>query len=397
MNNRHRISLPHRAPLSAAIAAVTLALAGPGVMAEETTSGAMNDQTQAEQSGQRENMDESQSWARNSAEDIRGDAAEEADTGWEAGEGTSATASAAGEESMEDTEEMAGQTAGTDDAGQAGQSSNAQAVAQLADQEESLKTFTEALKQSGIADALTDQTNYTLFAPTNDAFESASGKSAEELMKPENRKELISLLRAHIVADDVDMEMARRIPEARTIDGGTVKLTSEEDKLQIGDASLVQDPIQQGTLRVYPIDAVLEPQAGAQMAASGDTGTSGQAGASQQDQQDQMAQAGAGAGGQSAASEAEFDELDQNGDGYLSQEELQEADGIAAADTAADDMDSDGDGQVSRSEFAVFEQTPTEDASGAGESGQSGGSESAGGRADYNWESSAGDQQETPQ
>src|SRR5690606_39593512 len=76
--------------------------------------------------------------------------------------------------------------------------------------------------------------SYTVFAPTNDAWEQMSGLSKDELMQPENREQLISLLRAHIVADDVDEQMARSLQQAQTIDGGrseehTSELQSREN------------------------------------------------------------------------------------------------------------------------------------------------------------------------
>src|SRR5690606_18751629 len=75
---------------------------------------------------------------------------------------------------------------------------------QIAEEHDDLSTFVEAVKAAGMEESLTGGTQYTVFAPTNDAWEQMSGLSLEELMSSENREQLISLLRAHIVADDVD-------------------------------------------------------------------------------------------------------------------------------------------------------------------------------------------------
>jgi uncharacterized surface protein with fasciclin (FAS1) repeats len=119
-------------------------------------------------------------------------------------------------------------------------------------------TFVEALEQAGLVEELTGDTKYTIFAPTNQAFESAQ-RDVAELLKPENRQELVQLLRAHIVADDVDPQRARQLPAARTLDGGTIQLSTENDKLMIGDASVVTPNIevQGANLRIYSIDQVL--------------------------------------------------------------------------------------------------------------------------------------------
>lgn len=132
-------------------------------------------------------------------------------------------------------------------------------IDQLAQEHEDLSTFFEAVKAAGMEDSLTAGTDYTLFAPTNDAFEQMSGMSTEELLQPQNREQLISLLRAHIVADDVDEQMAQNLNEAQTIDGGSVSIDASQDEWRVGDARVVEEGVEAGNLRVYAIDSVLEP------------------------------------------------------------------------------------------------------------------------------------------
>lgn len=124
----------------------------------------------------------------------------------------------------------------------------------LTDEHRDLGTFVEALRVTGLGDTLTDGTAYTVFAPVNDAFED----DREDLLSDENRDELIELLRAHIIADDVDLERARTLDEALTVDGDTVDVAVEDDELMIGDARVVGADFRRGNLRVYPIDEVLE-------------------------------------------------------------------------------------------------------------------------------------------
>jgi hypothetical protein len=74
----------------------------------------------------------------------------------------------------------------------------------------------------------------------------------------------VSLLRAHIVADDVDQELASRIAKAKTIDGGEVDIQAENGELMVGDAKAVDaEGIEMDSLRIYPIDGVLAANASA--------------------------------------------------------------------------------------------------------------------------------------
>jgi uncharacterized surface protein with fasciclin (FAS1) repeats len=131
-----------------------------------------------------------------------------------------------------------------------------------------LGTFVEALETAGLVEELAGTTEYTIFAPTNQAFESMQ-QDVAELLKPENREDLVALLRNHIVADDVDPQMARQLQAAQTLDGDTIEISTEGDKLMIGEASVVTPDIQVqgGNLRIYTIDKVLGE--GRQVASSG--------------------------------------------------------------------------------------------------------------------------------
>jgi uncharacterized surface protein with fasciclin (FAS1) repeats len=148
----------------------------------------------------------------------------------------------------------------------AAQNSTAQGAAasleSLEQRRPDLSTFVSAVKSAGLENSLTNGTEYTVFAPTNDAFDKGK-RSVDELMKPENRPELIEMLRAHIVADDVDPSLAQRIHEAATIDGGTIDLKSQgSGDLEVGNAKVVDaQGIELGALRIYPIDGVLASNA----------------------------------------------------------------------------------------------------------------------------------------
>jgi|GEM_PF-2283854 len=224
-------------------AAVLFALGSSQAAAQQAGQpGADRPQTQQSQSEQRDPLSSSERQSQDSASERAGQAASELE---------SETRSAAADIG----------------AGSSGQ------LDQIAQEHDDLSTFIEAVKAAGMEESLTGGTEYTVFAPTNDAWEQMSGLSKDELMQPENREQLISLLRAHIVADDVDDNMARTLQQAQTIDGGTVSLSSSGDELRVGDATVVESGIQQGSLRIYAIDQVLEPTALARAETGGQSGS----------------------------------------------------------------------------------------------------------------------------
>lgn len=141
---------------------------------------------------------------------------------------------------------------------------------ELAAEREDLGLFIEAVRAAGLEDALTGETPYTVFAPTDEAFEAMAGMPRDELLAPENREELIRLLRAHIVADDLDRSMAGGIGEALTLDGETVDVGVEGERFTVGDADVVESDLQRGNLRIHVVDAVLTPRTPTRLAEAED-------------------------------------------------------------------------------------------------------------------------------
>jgi uncharacterized surface protein with fasciclin (FAS1) repeats len=136
----------------------------------------------------------------------------------------------------------------------------AAAFDRLAAEYPALSKFAAAVKAAGMATSLTDGSQYTLFAPTNEALDDKGGKEIDKLMRPENRDQLVSFLRAHIVAEPIDLQSPRRVPETKTMDGEKIDIDRDQSDgtVKIDDAKVVNTSgIDVGKLKIYPIDDVL--------------------------------------------------------------------------------------------------------------------------------------------
>jgi uncharacterized surface protein with fasciclin (FAS1) repeats len=121
-----------------------------------------------------------------------------------------------------------------------------------------LSSFAAAVKTAGLENSLTNGKDYTVFAPTNEALEEKPGKDLDALLEPENREELVSFLRAHIVADEIDLQSPRHADEAKTIDGEAIDIEHDDGVVKIGGARVVNaSGIAMGNLKIYAIDDVL--------------------------------------------------------------------------------------------------------------------------------------------
>ncbi|HEX8579985.1 MAG TPA: fasciclin domain-containing protein [Allosphingosinicella sp.] len=104
-------------------------------------------------------------------------------------------------------------------------------------------TLTQAIKSAGLEKTFSGAQPYTLFAPTEAAFQALPGGTLDGLMKPEAKGQLTALLTGHIVPGTVTAEDLTRAVERgkgkaqlATVGGATLTVTREGDELAVADA-----------------------------------------------------------------------------------------------------------------------------------------------------------------
>jgi uncharacterized surface protein with fasciclin (FAS1) repeats len=128
----------------------------------------------------------------------------------------------------------------------------------VADKQPMLSTFVAALEASGLEKSLTDGKEYTIFAPNNGALADKKGRDIDELMKPENREELVGFMRAHIAADVLDFQSPRTVESVKMLDGETIGIDRKDGEIEIGPAKVVNaNGLDWGNVKIYVIDDVL--------------------------------------------------------------------------------------------------------------------------------------------
>ncbi len=136
--------------------------------------------------------------------------------------------------------------------GLAATAAHAGSIADVAKQNDELSTFSEAITAAGLDQQLRGDGPFTVFAPTNQAFEQLPKGALDELMKEENQAQLTKLLEHHVVQGEeiaVD-EVLGQQTRVETMSGDTLTLdgTSEAVLLvptgltiaQIGDQLVIE-------------------------------------------------------------------------------------------------------------------------------------------------------------
>jgi uncharacterized surface protein with fasciclin (FAS1) repeats len=124
-----------------------------------------------------------------------------------------------------------------------------------------LKTLTQALSgklnpKVNLIDTL-NKSEFTVFAPTDDAFAKLDPATIEKLKTDSDL--LTSILTYHVVSGQASP--AKVVGTHKTVQGADVTVTGEGDALKVNDAGLVCGGVSTANAQVYMIDTVLMPPA----------------------------------------------------------------------------------------------------------------------------------------
>jgi uncharacterized surface protein with fasciclin (FAS1) repeats len=116
-----------------------------------------------------------------------------------------------------------------------------------------------AVSAAGLVDTLEGDGPFTVFAPTNDAFAALPAGTVENLLKPENKDQLIAVLTYHVVPGAVtsDQLAGQRIDVA-TVQGQTVAVNGTNG-VRVNNARVTQADIIAENGVIHRIDRVLLP------------------------------------------------------------------------------------------------------------------------------------------
>ncbi|MEB3244996.1 MAG: fasciclin domain-containing protein [Vampirovibrionales bacterium] len=124
----------------------------------------------------------------------------------------------------------------------------------------SFKTLVKAIDAAGLSETLRSGRDFTVFAPTDAAFAALPEGTLDNLLKPENKIELIKLLSYHIVPGRVMAQDVVKLNKAATAEGQTVSIMVKDDAVKINDADVIKTDISAKNGVIHVIDSVLMPQ-----------------------------------------------------------------------------------------------------------------------------------------
>ncbi len=121
-------------------------------------------------------------------------------------------------------------------------------------------TLAAALEAAGLVETLKGPGPFTVFAPTDQAFSNLPAGTVENLLKPENKDQLIAILTYHVVPGAVrtyDLEGKKQYVE--TVEGGKLTVRAFND-VHVDEAKVISPDIIATNGVIHVIDQVVMPQ-----------------------------------------------------------------------------------------------------------------------------------------
>jgi uncharacterized surface protein with fasciclin (FAS1) repeats len=129
-------------------------------------------------------------------------------------------------------------------------------VVDIAIANKDFSTLVAAVKQAGLVETLKGKGPFTVFAPTNEAFEKLGKDKVSALLQ--DKEKLTKVLKAHLVMNKAVMSGDVAKLDGQEVNGFKIKV--DGDKVMIGDATVKKVDVKGSNGVIHVIDTVLIPK-----------------------------------------------------------------------------------------------------------------------------------------
>lgn len=123
----------------------------------------------------------------------------------------------------------------------------------------SFQTLATALKAADLVGTLQGQGPFTVFAPSDEAFAKLPKGTLDSLLKPENKAQLVEILKHHVVAGRVLAADVVKLPGAASLSGQRLPILVDEGVVRVAGARVTKADVTCSNGVIHVIDTVLLP------------------------------------------------------------------------------------------------------------------------------------------
>ena len=121
-------------------------------------------------------------------------------------------------------------------------------------------TLVAAVKAGGLVGTLKSEGPFTVFAPTDEAFGKLPHGTLEDLLKPQNKHKLVSILTYHVVPGKVMAVDVVNLSHAKTVNGQSLSIKTYGGTVKVDNANVIKTDIECSNGVIHVIDAVVLPR-----------------------------------------------------------------------------------------------------------------------------------------
>ncbi len=134
-------------------------------------------------------------------------------------------------------------------------------VVKLAVASKNLSTLVSALKQADLVTSLSNAGPFTVFAPTNAAFDKLPAGTLDGLMKDDKRDDLQNILQYHVALGGLKEESFKDGQILGMVNGDNATVNVKDGKIMLNNSANIIGTVQASNGIIYLIDGVLLPPA----------------------------------------------------------------------------------------------------------------------------------------
>ncbi|WP_422366039.1 fasciclin domain-containing protein [Pelagibius sp.] len=132
-------------------------------------------------------------------------------------------------------------------------------IVDIAAGDDRFSTLVAAVQAADLVDTLKSKGPFTVFAPTNDAFAKLPAGTVENLLKPENKDQLVAVLTYHVLAGKtLSKDIAGKTLSVATVQGSTVDIDATSG-VKVDNANVIIADIIASNGVIHAIDTVILP------------------------------------------------------------------------------------------------------------------------------------------
>ncbi len=142
-----------------------------------------------------------------------------------------------------------------------GHRSASQDIVNVAASSGQFNTLVAAVKAAGLVETLKSSGPFTVFAPTDAAFAKLPAGTVENLLKPENKQQLVAVLTYHVLPGKVTSgDISGKAAAVKTVQGQAVKVDATNGSVMVDAAKVTSADIAASNGVIHVIDTVILPK-----------------------------------------------------------------------------------------------------------------------------------------